>query len=271
MSARDKKIIIVLIGAVILALSYFLVFQQAQEKRTQLESENAALTQKYQELSQLAAKVEDYKKEITTMNEEMDKALTHYPSYLQIEDTIMDVVTLEKETKTKVSSLSVATPTAVDINTGEAVDENAANTASTDTASTNTASTDGSTTDTAGTDGSTTDTAGTDGSTTTDTAGTDAAAQPATQSAYQLYGVESTVVFKAGNKGVKKLIEMVAEADNRQKVSSLTLAFNESEGLLDGTLVYDAYFLYGIDKAYESPNIPSMPHGSKNVFGTVGE
>ena len=261
MSARDKKIIIVLIGAVILALSYFLVFQQAQEKRTQLESENAALTQKYQELSQLAAKVEDYKKEITTMNEEMDKALTHYPSYLQIEDTIMDVVTLEKETKTKVSSLSVATPTAVDINTGEAVDENAANTASTDTASTNTAST----------DGSTTDTAGTDGSTTTDTAGTDAAAQPATQSAYQLYGVESTVVFKAGNKGVKKLIEMVAEADNRQKVSSLTLAFNESEGLLDGTLVYDAYFLYGIDKAYESPNIPSMPHGSKNVFGTVGE
>ena len=245
MSARDKKIIIVLIGAVILALSYFLVFQQAQEKRTQLESENVALTQKYQELSQLAAKVEDYKKEITTMNEEMDKALKHYPSYLQIEDTIMDVVTLEKETKTKVSSLSVATPTAVDINTGQAVDENAANTASTDTAST-------------------------DGST-TDTAGTDAAAQPATQSAYQLYGVESTVVFKAGNKGVKKLIEMVAEADNRQKVSSLTLAFNESEGLLDGTLVYDAYFLYGIDKAYESPNIPSMPHGSKNVFGTVGE
>ena len=265
MSARDKKIIIVLIGAVILALSYFLVFQQAQEKRTQLESENVALTQKYQELSQLAAKVEDYKKEITTMNEEMDKALTHYPSYLQIEDTIMDVVTLEKETKTKVSSLSVATPTAVDINTGEAVDENAANTASTDTAST-----DGSTTDTASTDGSTTDTASTDGST-TDTAGTDAAAQPATQSAYQLYGVESTVVFKAGNKGVKKIIEMVAEADNRQKVSSLTLAFNESEGLLDGTLVYDAYFLYGIDKAYESPNIPSMPHGSKNVFGTVGE
>ena len=265
MSARDKKIIIVLIGAVILALSYFLVFQQAQEKRTQLESENAALTQKYQELSQLAAKVEDYKKEITTMNEEMDKALTHYPSYLQIEDTIMDVVTLEKETKTKVSSLSVATPTAVDINTGEAVDENAANTASTDTAST-----DGSTTDTTSTDGSTTDTASADGST-TDTAGTDAAAQPATQSAYQLYGVESTVVFKAGNKGVKKLIEMVAEADNRQKVSSLTLAFNESEGLLDGTLVYDAYFLYGIDKAYESPSIPSMPHGSKNVFGTVGE
>ena len=255
MSARDKKIIIVLIGAVILALSYFLVFQQAQEKRTQLESENVALTQKYQELSQLAAKVEDYKKEITTMNEEMDKALTHYPSYLQIEDTIMDVVTLEKETKTKVSSLSVATPTAVDINTGQAVDENAANTASTDTAST---------------DGSTTDTARADGGT-TDTAGTDAAAQPATQSAYQLYGVESTVVFKAGNKGVKKLIEMVAEADNRQKVSSLTLAFNESEGLLDGTLVYDAYFLYGIDKAYESPNIPSMPHGSKNVFGTVGE
>lgn len=258
MSARDKKIIIVLIGAVILALSYFLVFQQAQEKKTQLESENSTLTQKYQELSQLAAKVDDYKAEITTMNEEMDKALTHYPSYLQIENTIMDVVTLEKETKTKVSSLSVGTPTAVDINTGEAVDENAANTAAADT------STDAASTDTSA-DSSTTDTSG------TDTTNQDATAQPTTQSPYQLYGVESTVVFEAGNKGVKKLIEMVAEADNRQKVSSLTLAFDEGKGLLDGTLVYDAYFLYGIEKPYESPNIPSMPHGSKNVFGTVGE
>ena len=36
--------------------------------------------------------------------------------------------------------------------------------------------------------------------------------------------------------------------------------------------LYD-YFsrLYGIDKAYESPYIPSMPHGTKNVFGTVGD
>ena len=95
MSTRDKKIIIVLVGAVLLALSYFLVFQQAQEKKTQLESENATLKQKYDELSILATKVEDYKKEIVTMNDEIEKTLVHYPSYLQIEDTIMDVVSLD--------------------------------------------------------------------------------------------------------------------------------------------------------------------------------
>lgn len=259
MSTRDKKIIIVLVGAVLLALSYFLVFQQAQEKKTQLESENATLKQKYDELSILATKVEDYKKEIVTMNDEIEKTLVHYPSYLQIEDTIMDVVSLEEETKSRVSNLSVATPTAIDINTGAAVDENVAATATTD----NSTTTDGTTTDSTTTDGT-----ATDGTTTTDqTASTQNTVQPL----YQLYGVESTVVFEANNKGLKKLIELVAGADNRQKVASLTVAFNESKGILDGTLVYDAYFLYGIDKAYESPYIPSMPHGTKNVFGTVGE
>lgn len=259
MSTRDKKIIIVLVGAVLLALSYFLVFQQAQEKKTQLESENATLKQKYDELSILATKVEDYKKEIVTMNDEIEKTLVHYPSYLQIEDTIMDVVSLEEETKSRVSNLSVATPTAIDINTGATVDENAAATTTTNDSTT----TDGTTTDSTTTDGTTTD-----GTTTTDQT---AATQNTIQPLYQLYGVESTVVFEANNKGLKKLIELVAGADNRQKVASLTVAFNESKGILDGTLVYDAYFLYGIDKAYESPYIPSMPHGTKNVFGTVGD
>lgn len=249
MSTRDKKIIIVLVGAVLLALSYFLVFQQAQEKKTQLESENATLKQKYDELSILATKVEDYKKEMVTMNDEIEKTLVHYPSYLQIEDTIMDVVSLEEETKSRVSNLSVATPTAIDINTGATVDENAAATTTTD-------------------DSTTTDGTTTDSTTTTDQT---AATQNTIQPLYQLYGVESTVVFEANNKGLKKLIELVAGADNRQKVASLTVAFNESNGKLDGTLVYDAYFLYGIDKAYESPYIPSMPHGTKNVFGTVGD
>ena len=233
MSTRDKKIIIVLVGAVLLALSYFLVFQQAQEKKTQLESENATLKQKYDELSILATKVEDYKKEIVTMNDEIEKTLVHYPSYLQIEDTIMDVVSLEEETKSRVSNLSVATPTAIDINTGAAVDENAAATTTTDDSTT----TDGTTTDGTTTDSTTTDGTTTDGTTTTDQT---AATQNTIQPLYQLYGVESTVVFEANNKGLKKLIELVAGADNRQKVASLTVAFNESKGKLDGTLVYDA-------------------------------
>ena len=161
MSTRDKKIIIVLVGAVLLALSYFLVFQQAQEKKTQLESENATLKQKYDELSILATKVEDYKKEIVTMNDEIEKTLVHYPSYLQIEDTIMDVVSLEEETKSRVSNLSVATPTAIDINTGAAVDENAAATTTTD---------DSTTTDGTTTDGTTRDDESTNDATTDDAA-----------------------------------------------------------------------------------------------------
>lgn len=40
MSARDKKLLIVLAGFVILALSYFLVFTPQMDKKEELEAEN---------------------------------------------------------------------------------------------------------------------------------------------------------------------------------------------------------------------------------------
>lgn len=255
MSARDKRLIIILVGAVILALSYFLVFQKAQDKKAQLEAQNTELRNRYNELSTLASKVDEYQAEINTMNGEMEKTLVHYPSYLQIENTIMDVVSLEEEAKIAVSMLSTATPLAVDVWTGEVVSEDVQQTEETS-----------DTTDEQSTEAD----ASTDEQTTADES-TDVAAPVSGRQLYELYGVENTVAFEATNKGLQSLIELVATADNRQRIDSITVAFNDSTGKLDGTLIYNAFFLYGIDKPYESPFIPSMPHGSKNIFGTVGE
>lgn len=60
MSTRDKKLLIILAGVAILALTYFLIFIPQSNKRDSLKSENMNLKSQYNQLSALAAKADDY-------------------------------------------------------------------------------------------------------------------------------------------------------------------------------------------------------------------
>ena len=62
MSTRDKKLLIILAGVAILALTYFLIFIPQSNKRDSLKSENMNLKSQYNQLSALAAKADDYTK-----------------------------------------------------------------------------------------------------------------------------------------------------------------------------------------------------------------
>ena len=55
MSTRDKKLLIILAGVAILALTYFLIFIPQSNKRDSLKSENMNLKSQYNQLSALAA------------------------------------------------------------------------------------------------------------------------------------------------------------------------------------------------------------------------
>ena len=122
MSARDKKIVIVLLGVVVVALAYFFGHRPLTEKRESLKAENASLRDTYADLSMKAANADMYEKEMKVMNTKMEEIFTHYPSYLQIENGIMDAVALEENTKSTISSLTIADPVAIEIaaeNSGE--------------------------------------------------------------------------------------------------------------------------------------------------------
>ena len=79
MSARDKKLLIVLAGFVILALSYFLVFTPQMDKKEELEAENDRLTQEYRALSALAANADEYAAQTETMGQEMQEIYDKFP------------------------------------------------------------------------------------------------------------------------------------------------------------------------------------------------
>lgn len=262
MSTRDKKLLIILAGVAILALTYFLIFIPQSNKRDSLKSENMNLKSQYNQLSALAAKADDYTKNTKDMSDAMQQVYDNFPSYLQIENGIMDAVAIEKSTNTNITELTVGSPTAIDVNnpTGEA----------------GTDSSSGSTTDSSNTDSSQSSQTADGNSSQSQTddgsaagSGTSSGSAKSTVTGYQLYDVSTVMAFKTEYHGLKAMLGEVIGSSQKKTISTLNVSFDDSTGKLTGEMLVDSYFLYGLDKPYEAPYIPAVPHGTNNLFGTT--
>mgnify|MGYP000900270621 CR=1 FL=1 len=262
MSTRDKKLLIILAGVAILALTFFLIFMPQSNKRDSLKSENMNLKSQYNQLSALAAKADDYTKKTKDMSDAMQQVYDNFPSYLQIENGIMDAVAIEKSTNTNITELTVGSPTAIDVNnpTGEA----------------GTDSSSGSTTDSSNTDSSQSSQTADGNSSQSQTddgsaagSGTSSGSAKSTVTGYQLYDVSTVMAFKTEYHGLKAMLGEVIGSSQKKTISTLNVSFDDSTGKLTGEMLVDSYFLYGLDKPYEAPYIPAVPHGTNNLFGTT--
>ena len=130
-----------------------------------VKQENSQLSVRVADLQSKVAKQEEYVNETERMNKEVAQILTEFPSYLQIENGIMDVVDIENRTGASVPSLTIGDYVLVDI-------------------ATNTA-------DTTNTTGTTDTTATTDTAGTTDTTNSTVVSSAATK--YSLYDVNTNI------------------------------------------------------------------------------
>lgn len=264
MSTRDKKLLIILAGVAILALTYFLIFVPQSNKRDSLKNENMNLKSQYNQLSALAAKADDYTKKTKDMSDAMQQVYDNFPSYLQIENGIMDAVAIEKSTNTNITELTVGSPTAIDVNnpTGDAGTDSSSG-SSTDSSTTDSSNADSSqAADSNSSQSQTTDGSTGDGSTSTGSA-------KSTVTGYQLYDVSTVMAFKTEYHGLKAMLGEVIGSSQKKTISTLNVSFDDSTGKLTGEMLVDSYFLYGLDKPYEAPYIPAVPHGTNNLFGTT--
>ncbi len=264
MSTRDKKLLIILAGVAILALTYFLIFMPQSNKRDSLKNENMNLKSQYNQLSALAEKADDYTEKTKDMSDAMQQVYDNFPSYLQIENGIMDAVAIEKSTNTNITELTVGSPTAIDVNnpTGDA-----------GTASSSGSSTDSSTTDSSNADSSQAEDSNSSQSQTGDGSAADGSTSSgsakSTVTGYQLYDVSTVMAFKTEYHGLKAMLGEVIGSSQKKTISTLNVSFDDSTGKLTGEMLVDSYFLYGLDKPYEAPYIPAVPHGTNNLFGTT--
>lgn len=264
MSTRDKKLLIILAGVAILALTYFFIFVPQSNKRDSLKSENMNLKSQYNQLSALAAKADDYTNKTKEMSDAMQQVYDNFPSYLQIENGIMDAVAIEKSTNTNITELTVGSPTAIDVNnpTGDAGTDSSSG-SSTDSSTTDSSNADSSqAADSNSSQSQTTDGSTGDGSTSSSSA-------KSTVTGYQLYDVSTVMAFKTEYHGLKAMLGEVIGSSQKKTISTLNVSFDDSTGKLTGEMLVDSYFLYGLDKPYEAPYIPAVPHGTNNLFGTT--
>lgn len=201
------------------------------------------------------------------MSDAMQQVYDNFPSYLQIENGIMDAVAIEKSTNTNITELTVGSPTAIDVNnpTGEAGTDSSSGSSS-DSSTTDSSNADNSqssqTADGSSSQSQTGDGSAADGSTSSSSA-------KSTVTGYQLYDVSTVMAFKTEYHGLKAMLGEVIGSSQKKTISTLNVSFDDSTGKLTGEMLVDSYFLYGLDKPYEAPYIPAVPHGTNNLFGTT--
>lgn len=248
MSSKDKKLLIMLVGILFMAFSYFTMYRGNVTKAENLRAENVTLGARVSELEAVQDKCPQYESDMETMNAEIDRIIDQFPVYLREENNIMDVVHLEDEANVFVSSLTIADPVIVDTSAASQGTDASADAAETDAAA---------------------DAA--EDAAVADTAGTTDAAVTADVGLYKLFDIVSTVIFDADYDGMKDMVSFIAGADDPMSVEQISMTFNSANGLLSGTMDFNTYYLFGQDKAYVPAEIPAIPHGVDNIFGQMIE
>ena len=245
-SERDKKILIIFVGILIFALVYYFPIRSYTEDAEKLNTENVGLTAKLAELEAKVARESEIKAETTNYEADTLALVAKFPSFLQVENEIMDIVGLEKELKVEVPLITVNTPVemkgsdAPEAETTEAPPQDAA-----------------------------TEEAPEEASTTEASVADETGVAPAAANKYKLYDMSTNINYKGGYDSLKKFLDKIAKSTDKKSINSVSLTFDNKTGNLDGNIVYDSYFLAGSDRPYEEIITKTIRHGTKNIFGTV--
>lgn len=245
-SERDKKILIVFVGILIFALVYYFPIRGYTEDAEKLNTENVGLTAKLAELEAKVARESEIKAETTNYEADTLAMVAKFPSFLQVENEIMDIVGLEKELKVEVPLITVNTP--VEMKASDTPEVAEAAEAPQEVA---------------------TEEAPEDASTTEAPAADETEVAPAAANKYKLYDMSTNINYKGGYESLKKFLDKIAKSSDKKSINSVSLTFDNKTGNLDGNIVYDSYFLVGSDRPYEEIITKTIRHGTKNIFGTV--
>ena len=245
-SERDKKILIVFVGILIFALVYYFPIRSYTEDAEKLNTENVGLTAKLAELEAKVARESEIKAETTNYEADTLAMVAKFPSFLQVENEIMDIVGLEKELKVEVPLITVNTPVEMK---GSDTPEAETTQAPPQEVATQEAPEEASTTEAPVAD--------------------ETGVAPAVANKYKLYDMSTNINYKGGYDSLKKFLDKIAKSTDKKSINSVSLTFDNKTGNLDGNIVYDSYFLAGSDRPYEEIITKTIRHGTKNIFGTV--
>lgn len=95
-SNREKRMLLMLFGVILMVLSYVAVFRPQMDKASEISAQNETLDSRLDELLDMAAKKEYYQRETQNMQDEIDKYCEQFPADIKEEDGIVLAQNIEK-------------------------------------------------------------------------------------------------------------------------------------------------------------------------------
>ena len=231
---REKNMIVVLAGILLVLASYYLGYSILKQKTEVLKQQNEILECQIETLENIDASKEEYIAQTEEMQKSMNDIIQKFPANLISEDIILYIKGLEQKTNSYVHNITIPGKQYVNI------------TAETETDVLSSME------DVTGAireygfvnDGKVPDTG-----------------------SMQLAQVESAVNCSLTYKGLKDVVKDITGNDNRKSVDNISLIFNENTGDLAGSMTVTYYTLSGTGREYLQPTISGTSHGIECIFG----
>ena len=77
-----------------------------------------------------------------------------------------------------------------------------------------------------------------------------------------------TVSCSLGYQEMKDMIDYLADTPLRTALDTVSVSFNSETGKLVGTATINKYFVAGADEEYVATEVPTVPIGTDDIFGT---
>ena len=262
-SDSDKRLLIIFFAIVILACSYFFIFNKGMTKASELEAQNEQDSAKVQQMQQMEASLPQVKENIENMKQTQADIIAKYPSDMTTEKPIESLQDYEDHS----SDFHITDITfAMNMPLVGAADTTAAG-SSTDETDSSADTADGAADSAAGDTSATADTqSAADG---TDDAAADASAD--TVGNVTGYYASIGIRYEASYNGLKEMIAYVNAFQDRTTITQFTAAFDDATGKLTGEMTLNMYYITNTGKEYVPPVFDFMPKGVSNIFGKTIE
>ena len=262
-SDSDKRLLIIFFAIVILACSYFFIFNKGMTKASELEAQNEQDSAKVQQMQQMEASLPQVKENIENMKQTQADIIAKYPSDMTTEKTIESLQDYEDHS----SDFHITDITfAMRMPLVGAVDTTAAG-SSTDETDSSADTADGAADSAAGDTSATADTQSAGHG--TDDAATDASAD--TSGNVAGYYASIGIRYEASYNGLKEMIAYVNAFQDRTTITQFSAAFDDATGKLTGEMTLNMYYITNTGKEYVPPVFDFMPKGVSNIFGKTIE
>lgn len=262
-SDSDKRLLIIFFAIVILACSYFFIFNKGMTKASELEAQNEQDSAKVQQMQQMEASLPQVKENIENMKQTQADIIAKYPSDMTTEKSIESLQDYEDHS----SDFHITDITfAMRMPLVGAVDTTAAG-SSTDETDSSADTADEAADSAAGDTSATADTQSAGEK--TDDAAADASAD--TMGNVTGYYASIGIRYEASYNGLKEMIAYVNAFQDRTTITQFTAAFDDATGKLTGEMTLNMYYITNTGKEYVPPVFDFMPKGVSNIFGKTIE